>query len=170
MDRLIDKILNSGVGMRLYLVRHAEANLEEHSPEKELSDRGYKEIERVAAHVAGLSVELCCIFHSDKLRAVGTAKVLAAHLSPAKGAVKLDGLDPTDDPEIVARLITEKGADTSMMLVGHLPHLSRLAALLLTGDKDKRVVSFSNASVVSLKRCADGVWVVEWMLTPQVVG
>ena len=156
--------------MKLYLVRHAEANLEEHSPEKELSDKGYEDIKKIAVFMAGLSIELCCIFHSDKLRAVGTALVLADHLKPTKGVSTLDCLSPTHDPDVVARLIDEKGPETAMMLVGHLPHLSRLAALLLTGDKDKRLVSFSNASVLCLRRGADGVWVIDWMLTPQIVG
>ena len=156
--------------MMLYLVRHAEANLDHNDPEKELSVKGYKDIESVAAFVAGLKVEPSCIFHSDKLRAVGTAKVLAAHLKPSKGIAKLDCLSPTHDPDVVARLIDEKDPDTVMMLVGHLPHLSRLAALLLTGDKDKRVVSFANASVVCLRKGADGIWVIDWMLTPDVVG
>ncbi len=156
--------------MRLYLVRHAEANLDVNSPEKELSEKGYKEIEKVAAFMGGLSIEPCCIFHSDKLRAVGTAKALAKHLKPSKGTSKINGLSPTDDPDVIVRLIDEKGPDTVMMLVGHLPHLSRLAALLLTGDKDKRVISFANASVVCLRKGADSIWVIDWMLIPEVVG
>ncbi len=154
--------------MNLYLVRHAEAKSAVEDPDKPLTDRGLEDIERVADFAARSGLKLCCIFHSDKLRAVETARVLAARLKPSKGAFESDGLRPMDDPGVIARRISDKGRD--MMLVGHLPHMGRLAALLLTGDKERSVVNFSNACIVNLRKDDDGQWTIGWMLTPEVLG
>ena len=56
-----------------------------------------------------------------------------------------------------------------IMLVGHLPHLSRLSSLILTGDKDRNVIDFKMGGVVCLKKSEDGKWSVEWMITPEEI-
>jgi phosphohistidine phosphatase SixA len=55
--------------------------------------------------------------------------------------------------------------DKDVMLVGHLPHLARLGALLLTGDMAKNVINFKMAGLVCLGRRADGSWALEWMIS-----
>jgi phosphohistidine phosphatase len=37
-------------------------------------------------------------------------------------------------------------------LVGHLPHLARLAAMLISGDKERSVINFQMGGVVRLRR------------------
>lgn len=53
------------------------------------------------------------------------------------------------------------------ILVGHMPHLSRLAALLLTSDADKEVVDFTNAGIVCLKQNDDNKWKLTWAVRPE---
>jgi len=55
------------------------------------------------------------------------------------------------------------------MLVGHLPHLGRLASLLLSGDKEKGIIDFKMGGIVCLKRFDDGHWAIEWMIIPEVI-
>jgi phosphohistidine phosphatase len=55
-----------------------------------------------------------------------------------------------------------------LMLVGHLPHMARLASLLLTGNPNREVVRFRNATIVCLERVEDG-WVLLWALGPDLV-
>ena len=50
------------------------------------------------------------------------------------------------------------------MLVGHLPHLGKLAALLMTGDKNRTVINFQMSSVAQLQWMAPGQWAVNWMI------
>ncbi len=54
------------------------------------------------------------------------------------------------------------------MLVGHLPHLGRLSALLLTESLEREIVAFRNAGVVCLER-QEGGFAVRWILTPELV-
>ena len=77
-----------------------------------------------------------------------------------------DNLAPLDDPAAWAKRISEMNED--IFLVGHLPYLSKLAGLLLCGDKEKMFVDFRMAGIVCLKRSDDGRWVMEWMITPEM--
>ncbi len=153
--------------MFLYLVQHAEAKPEEEDPVRDLTDKGRLEIENVAHHLKRLNVQVKQIFHSGKTRAETTAKVLAWHLKPPAGVSEASGLAPLDDPEIWADRVAP--LDEDILAVGHLPHLGKLAALLMTGDKERSVVNFRMGGVVRLKRLAAGQWAVDWMVLPEII-
>jgi len=57
----------------------------------------------------------------------------------------------------------------NVMLVGHLPHLSRLSGLLISGDPDRKVIEFKNGGVVCLERDDEGNWSVVWIIIPQIL-
>lgn len=149
--------------MDFYLVRHGEAKPEYEDPNRPLSDQGRREVEKVARAVAAKEIRVSEILHSDKLRAKQTAEILAQFLSPRRGIREIKGLSPQDDP-LVAKVELE-AAQWSLMLVGHLPHLSRLVSLLIVGDAEKDIVDFPAAAVVCLYH-AKGTWEVKWTLTP----
>jgi phosphohistidine phosphatase len=110
-------------------------------------------------------VTLDRIEHSDKLRARQTAEILAARLHPAHGTVQVSSLSPNDDVEPArTRLNQETG---TVMLVGHLPHLSRLVSCLCSLPADHTFVRFQMGGVVKLDRDASGRWVLCWMFTPE---
>jgi phosphohistidine phosphatase len=152
--------------MEAYLVRHGQAKPETVDPAQPLCDRGRGEVERVARYAAALGLRVAEIRHSRKLRARQTAEILAAHLSPAGRLREVDGLAPGDDPAAAREALEE--AREPMMLVGHLPHLSRLASSLLVEDPGKEIVHFRNVSLACLARTAGG-WKLEWVLTPDLV-
>lgn len=148
--------------MDFYLVRHGEAKPEHEDQRRPLSDQGRREVEKVARAVAAKEVVVAEILHSDKLRARETAEILARLLSPRGGVREIRGLSPQDDP-FMAKAELE-AAQAALMLVGHLPHLSRLVSLLVKGDPDDEIVSFSPAAIVCLCR-AEGRWELKWNLT-----
>lgn len=153
--------------MFIYLVQHADAKREQEDPKRPLSEKGMQDITKVASYAAQLNLRIEAIFHSTKLRAKQTAEILFKNLKPAKGISEADGLTPLDNPDIWAKRLEEM--QTDVVLVGHLPHLGRLASLLLCGNADKNVVSFRMAGTVCLKRDDAGVWSLQWMLTPEIV-
>ena len=152
--------------MRLYLVRHAEANPAEIDPSRGLTERGRADVERVARILAGRVADVNLIYHSGKARAYETASILASHVKPWKGLVETDGLAPNDDPVTWKERLGFRSED--LVLVGHLPHLARLAGLILSGDPGREVVMFRTAAVACLRRDED-LWGVEWMVTPDLV-
>jgi phosphohistidine phosphatase len=132
---------------------------------KPLSSHGRREVERTASYLSSLEVH--SIFHSSKLRAAQTAEVFTEYVKPAEGPAERDGLAPLDDPEIWADRLDAVADPT--MLVGHLPHMSRLASSLITGDPDRAAFDFGPATVLCLRRHDDGRWAVQWMLGPDLV-
>jgi len=153
--------------MFLYLVQHAEAKREEDDPARPLSDKGFRDIKKTAMFASGLDLRVDMVFHSAKLRGRQTAEILAETLKPTKGITEVDGLSPMDDPAIWAeRLIS---MPNNIVLTGHLPHLGKLAALLLCGDANKNVISFRMAGFVCLKKEENGSWSLQWMITPEIV-
>jgi phosphohistidine phosphatase len=153
--------------MILYLVQHAEAKEEADDPNRDLTEKGSLDIEDVAHHLKRLNVEVRQILHSGKTRAESTAKILANHLQPSAGVSKAQGLAPMDDPEIWAERLGKM--DENIMLVGHLPHLGRLAALLMSGDKQRSVVNFQMGGAVRLQRMEGDQWAMDWMIVPSII-
>jgi len=154
--------------MNVYLVRHAEAKSEYEDPERSLTDTGWKNIRKIAAFIGGSThIRVDSVFHSGKTRARQTAEALADTISPAHGIRETGGLKPMDDPSIWAdRLQEETG---NVMLVGHLPHLGRLASLLLCRDENSKVADFPDAGVLCLEKDAQSPWSVRWMIIPEIL-
>lgn len=149
--------------MEFFLVRHGEAQHESLDPRRPLSERGRRDVEAVARAAAAKNIEIAAIFHSDKLRARETAEIFGRVVAPKNGVRQITGLAPEDDPEI-ARAELES-AEGPLMLVGHLPHLARLASLLLVGDSEPPTVDFATATIVCLAWRA-GSWKFAWSLSP----
>jgi phosphohistidine phosphatase len=151
--------------MEIYLVRHGEAESELFDPTQPLRERGRADVTRMARHAARIKVTVAEIRHSTKLRARQTAEILAAHLGPRHGLRETDDLEPTYDPGR-ARDAIEAAAEP-LMLVGHLPHLARLASLLLAGIPNTDIVRFRPGAIARLERAERG-WVLDWLLTPEI--
>lgn len=154
--------------MNIYLVQHAEPKREEEDPQKPLSEKGWNDIRKVAAFIAEYAnIHVRSIVHSGKTRAGQTAEVLAEHLSPHEGVKEAEGLDPLAAPSIWAKRLGEMKED--IMLVGHLPHLSKLSAYLLCHDENRRVADFQMGGVVCLRRDESDTWSIRWMVIPQIL-
>jgi phosphohistidine phosphatase len=55
------------------------------------------------------------------------------------------------------------------MLVGHLPFMERLAAYLVTGSWERRIIKFQNGGIVCLdKESETGGWFIKWTLMPNI--
>lgn len=154
--------------MRLYLIQHAESKPEEQDSSRPLSERGWQDIRKVAKYAEKhLRIQVNQIFHSGKLRAKQTAEVLAEHLHPAKDVTADKSLEPLADPKVWKARIAETTED--IMLVGHLPHLAKLAGHLLAEDEGKEVLRFRKGGIVCLERDRDGRWAIQWAITPEII-
>ncbi|MFQ6050615.1 MAG: phosphohistidine phosphatase SixA [Candidatus Hydrothermarchaeota archaeon] len=152
--------------MRLYLVQHGEAKREEEDPERGLTEKGFKDSEKVAKYISNLNIKIKRIFHSGKTRARQTAEIYARYLKPEE-LLESDGLSPLDEIKIWKDRI--KNMDENIMLVGHLPHLSKLASALITEDESKELIKFKMAGTVCLERDEQGKWRILWSVIPEIV-
>ncbi len=151
--------------MTLYLVQHGQARSKEEDPDRPLTREGLAATEAVARLFARLAPAGAEVWHSGKTRAEQTAAAFTQALGTAWQARAHQGLDPMDPVEPVAQELQSRGE--ALMIVGHLPHLSRLASHLLCGDPEAGTVGFRNSAVVCLTR-EEGSWQVSWLLTPEL--
>lgn len=154
--------------MKLYLIQHAESKPEKEDPLKPLSEKGIKDIRKMANYASKyLNIKVEKIFHSDKLRARQTAEELGKKINPLKGIEESKDLGPLANINFWVKKLEK--IDEDIMLVGHLPHLSKLASFLLCGDESKNIIQFKNAGIVCLKRNEQNNWSILWILTPEII-
>ena len=145
----------------VHLVRHGEAMSKAEDPRRPLTEQGRQAAEQVAAWAAKAGVRVDEIRHSGKLRAEQTATIFAEHLHVPSQPTAARGLDPDDDVRPVADSLSRE--DATVMLVGHLPFLSRLTSQLVVGNTDRAIVEFDAAALVVLSRCNE-----RWIITAAV--
>lgn len=149
------------VSVNLYLVRHGDAVSAAENPQRPLSSEGRRRVEQTARLALERKVQVSAIYHSGILRAQETAEILAEHVKPTLGTAQLSGLLPEDDPAAVRAEIDL--ATDPILLVGHLPFMSRLAGLLVSNDPDTAVVEFFPATMVCFDKSA-ARWKISWRI------
>jgi phosphohistidine phosphatase len=119
----------------IYLVRHglaAEQGPEfPHDDERPLTSEG---IERLREQVLGLrelQVRLDRVLTSPLVRAVQTAKIVAAGISCTAPLLTVDALRPGGRYDALMAALGRLGDDRSVALVGHMPSIGEIAARLI---------------------------------------
>lgn len=163
--------------MKLYLVQHAKAASKQEDPQRPLTEEGRRDIQRVAAFIKPLKLCVDYLWHSGKRRAEQTAGFLAEVVRINKEQTVRDGLGPNDDVGVIRDELAS--IETDVMIVGHLPFLSRLASLLLAGSEPRpsergggesaNMVAFKQGGIVCLNRSEDNQWQIDWMVTPELI-
>lgn len=153
--------------MQLYLVQHGDAVSEEVDRQRPLSDKGERDVARVASALGHAKIGVSRIFHSGKTRAEQTAKLLAGAMSPVPEPQLIAGIGPNDPTDAFLQQIKDWTEDT--MVVGHLPFLSKLVSRLVTGSDEPALVAYRPGSVVCLGCGEDHKWSICWMLRPDLL-
>lgn len=152
--------------MLLYLMRHGEAVSEGEDPKRPLSRNGAEKVTALGGLLAGRIVMTPGnIYSSPKTRAAQTATILSEALSGVPAPQEMDGLLPMDDPAVWCQRL--ESLDRDVMLVGHLPHMSRLASTLLLWESGRDIFTFSPGTVLCLERSSN--WKVKWMISPDIL-
>ncbi len=123
--------------MQLVLVRHGIA--EERRPgaadaARRLTPDGRRRMRRAARGLGRLLSTVDLLASSPLPRAAETAALLADEVGPRR-RVELPELSPGSSPEAVLAWLRSRARGT-VVLVGHEPDLSRLAALVVTGSPE----------------------------------
>ena len=158
--------MNADLRTLLYLVRHGEAKAKDEDPERPLTAAGADDVGRVAAWAKGAEIRVDEIRHSGKLRAQQTAEILVQHLPDAPVPQAVSGLSPNDDVEPIAQQL--QGQRRPIMLVGHLPFLERLAALLVVGDANESIATLDAGALLALAKNESG-WCIVFLLQPKLL-
>jgi phosphohistidine phosphatase len=156
--------------MRLFLLRHAEAAPGVPDAGRLLTDHGKAQVAKMARRIdwtclAGIKA----IEHSGLVRARQTAELLAAQVPLAQPLAIRTSLRPMDDPRLFAMDLATTRDDR--FVVGHNPHLARLAGLLLGRGQQEVPVVLKKAAFLALERSKPatkespmGHWSLLWLI------
>ena len=92
---------------------------------------------------------------------------MASRLTSGREPIEKSGLSPMDNVGDMADHINNREGD--LLITGHLPHLSKLTSLLVTGSESIPIVGFQQGGLVCLERSEDDRWTVAWMLVPEII-
>ncbi len=149
--------------MAIYLSQHGKCHSSETDPDRKLTDDGRTESGITGKILRDKNVHISRIVHSGKTRAYETAAVFSGYLTPEKGIIAMDGMDPNDSVETFA--VNTSFDDT--LYVGHLPFMEKLASYLVTGDSGTETIKFYNSGIVCLERDnISGKVCISWTITP----
>lgn len=160
--------------MNLYLLRHGKAvDIGEQGVRKDadrmLTPKGIATTHAMALLMARLGCAPAWVITSPLTRAVETARIAAKTLHVKSTPLVTSNLVPEASPEnIIAELRSLQG---DILLVGHLPHLERLAALLIGATTEGAVHMRKSAAclVQFAGHPAIGRGTLDWLLQPDVL-
>jgi phosphohistidine phosphatase len=160
--------------MDLLLLRHGIAEEQAghggSDSERRLTDKGVRRVRQIARAMQEMELEFDLILSSPFLRARETAEVVAEILHLEDRLQFSTHLAiPTSSTKLIEQINSTKPLPQSVLLVGHEPHLSGLASLLLAGTPSlelllkKGGLAKLEVSGLQAARCAT----LAWLLTPR---
>lgn len=152
--------------MHLYLIRHAHALDGADDLARPLSPKGAKQVRALARRLRACDAfEADEIWHSPLRRAEETAVLLAQRLKSEARLASVGGLRPEDAANSILKRLD--ALRHPVAVVGHEPHLSALASLLVAGKAAPPRFVLKKCAALRLDR-ADGVWAVRWHISPEL--
>ena len=150
--------------MDLFLLRHGEA--EPHSTEdarRQLTSKGRRDVRAVCRRAWVNKVRPSLALTSPLIRAQQTAQI-AAEVLDVKQIAKTRALLPDASPEALWRELKKYPHAEQVLLAGHEPAMSSLAAFLLGGA----VVDFKKGTLMRISIEGELPGVLRWMITPRL--
>lgn len=153
--------------MRVYLIQHGKSKSKEEDPSRPLTDEGIRETEAIARFFGeALGLKARYLIHSPKLRVKQTAEIIKKYVPSIENVLETDAVSPLSDPKTISRKLDDLDEDT--IIVGHLPHLSRLASYLLCSDPNREIVQFRYSGIFCIEKKEDK-WVIRFFITPDLI-
>jgi len=153
--------------MHLYLIRHAHALDGDNDAVRPLSPKGRKQVRALGRLLRDTDTfEAVEIWHSPLRRAGETATRLAKELKAKARLVEMGGLRPGDAADSILKKLN--ALRHPVALIGHEPHLSALASLLVAGKAVPPRFVLKKCAALRLDR-VDGVWAVRWHVSPELI-
>ena len=155
--------------MRIFILRHAiaEDTAKGGDAQRALSEEGRKKMRDAAAGFSRLDLKIDAIYSSPLVRAVQTAEILAKAISFSNKIEMMQELAPGHSPESVGNRLRSLKKSGSIVLSGHEPNCSELAAYLLGGAQ----IEFKKGAIclIETESAAAGSGTLHWHLPPQVL-
>ena len=153
---------------QLFLIRHAQAVEVTVSPTRPLSLKGRRQAALLARFLKrNGALDIAEMWHSPLVRSVETAGILGRDLGLKAPCLEVAGIEPFDAPGPTAERIAAFGRN--LAVVGHEPHLSALAGVLLGHTKATGPIEMKKGACLALERTPES-WRICWLITPKLLG
>ncbi len=161
--------------MELFLLRHGLAEEKPTRPgrpdsDRALTDKGIRRLGDIARAMQEMDLSFDLVLSSPFRRARQTAEIVVECLKLQDRLQFSTHLAvPPSTPKLIEQLNATRPLPQSVLLVGHEPHLSELAVLLLMGQPGAELTLKKGglcklkAATLRAARCAS----LEWLLTPK---
>ena len=157
--------------MNLYILRHGiAADRSGEYPDDNLRPLTRKGISRMRREVEGMGaigIAPDLIISSTLVRAIQTAEIALQGLSAPSRMANSEALVPWAHPsQILRELAASHASASSVMVVGHEPHLSSLVSYILTG-KISWLIDLKKGALCSIDLSPSGRGQLLWALAPR---
>ena len=125
--------------MDVYALRHGKAEERTLSVKsdsrRKLTESGKKELRCISKAIKSMDIRFDCIFSSPLLRARQTAEIIYSQVKCKKQSIVFwDELKPEFDTDKIIQRLSALKPDSSVLLVGHEPVLSRLVGTVISSN------------------------------------
>lgn len=157
--------------MKLYLIRHAEADDNHIDYNRQLTPKGREQMRVLGERLVASEVFKTPprVVSSALTRGRQSAELLCEVLGITGSPALWNDLSPESNPQnTLTRINTDKSHE-DLMIVGHNPHLTILSSILLCGERSAMRITFKKAGCLCLERGhSSGRWTLRWYLVPAV--
>jgi len=152
--------------MKLYCIRHGQAESSVLDNKRQLTDMGQKEIHAMGKFLAAQKISITDLLHSPKLRAQETAEILMSYVHP-KTMKATAVLSHEACANTLADHVREWKQPT--LLVTHMPLIASIVNRLLFKETlSWPVVEFQPGTITCLHRRRDQ-WTIQWVVSPNEI-
>ena len=151
--------------MKLYLMRHGEAEGLFDGDEPALTAIGKAEVNRIGEALSSMDIQPDHIYQSGKLRARQTAEIVKSKIRVDILISKIEGLKPNDPVSTFVGNL--KDFKENILIVGHLPFIAKLTSYLLAETESDLMIAFKPASVACLEYAKSSGWKLHWFISPE---
>ena len=134
--------------MLIHLLRHGDASSDSryHDSERPLTELGVKQAAFVGKYFQSNSIRIDTIYASPLTRAQQTADIVRSHIGGPAVLTTEYLVNGTNQRQLFSQL--EQINSSSVLLVGHIPHLAE-TAMLLMGDNTEEL-DFRKCTLASI--------------------
>jgi phosphohistidine phosphatase len=152
--------------MHLYFLRHgiASSDAHLHDTERPLTDAGIHQARLVGSFLRRANISIDTILSSPLLRAQQTASLVQSQIGAPVAVTSEFLVNGTDQRQLLKDLAGRTGS--SILLVGHMPHLSETISLLIaersTIDIEMKPCSIALVDIPAPLRVGTGT--LQWLI------
>lgn len=159
----------------LFVLRHGEAgkrsSVSRNDSKRALTEAGKKEIVEIANAIKRLDVKFDFVYTSPLIRAKQTADILADKVKNKRKIEIINDLKPEGDRLALYSMLSKLKQDSTVLLVGHEPYLSKIITEAITDGNDCRIdlkkAGFARVRIISFLPKIQGE--LRLLLTPKLL-